>query len=277
LAGSGPLLLAVAAGLTKSGAKVEGIYEQAKLNRLAALSVSLLGMPAKLAEGARYRLRTLYAPYRTGSWVVRADGENRLHQVTVTDGRRQWTVACDWLGCGFHLVPNLELPRLFNCRITEGYVSVDELQQSSAPDVACVGELTGVGGLEKALLEGQIAGWATAGNNAKAQALAPRRKRLERFAARMDRAFALRPELRTLAEESTLVCRCEDVPHAALGQCGSWREAKQHTRCGMGPCQGRICGAATEFLFGWERTGIRPPVFPARVSSLAAPTEHLPR
>jgi len=273
LAGSGPLLLAVAAGLTKFGARIAGIYEQARLGRLAAFGFSLLSQPAKLLEGARYRLNTSYAPYRTGCWVVRAEGHGRLEQVTVTDGRKQWTLTCDWLGSGFHLVPNLELPRLFDCRITEGYVSVDDLQQSSVPHVACVGELTGIGGVEKALLEGQIAGLAAAGRDREAHALARHRGQFERFAMRMDRAFALRPELRSLADAETLICRCEDITHAALQECGSWREAKLHTRCGMGACQGRICGTAAEFLFGWERTGMRAPVLPAKASTLAAEAE----
>jgi NADPH-dependent 2,4-dienoyl-CoA reductase/sulfur reductase-like enzyme len=275
LAGSGPLLLAVAAGLTKSGARIAGIYEQAESGPLAWFGLSLLGQPAKLAEGARYRMQTVYAPYRTGSWVVRAEGRGRVEQVIVTDGRKQWTVACDWLGCGFHLVPNLELPRLLNCRIHGGYVAVDSLQQSSVPHLACVGELTGIGGVEKALVEGQIAGWAAAGRDAEAHALARRRKKFEGFAMRMERAFALRPELRGLADDPTLVCRCEDVTHAALTQCHSWREAKLHTRCGMGACQGRICGTAAEFLYGWELLGVRPPVLPAKVSTMAAEAERL--
>jgi NADPH-dependent 2,4-dienoyl-CoA reductase/sulfur reductase-like enzyme len=182
-------------------------------------------------------------------------------------------VACDWLACGFHLAPNLELPRLLGCRVVEGYVAVDLLQQSSVPGVACVGELTGIGGVEKSLVEGQIAGWAAAGRDAEARALKPRLLKQRRFASRLDRAFALRPELRALAAAETLVCRCEDVNYAALEGCASWREAKLHTRCGMGACQGRVCGAAAEFLFGWEYSGLRPPVYPARVSTLAAEAE----
>jgi hypothetical protein len=50
----------------------------------------------------------------------------------------------------------------------------------------------------------------------------------------------------------------------------SWRTAKLHTRCGMGPCQGRICGAASEFLFGWSTASSRPPLFPVSCASLAA-------
>jgi len=37
----------------------------------------------------------------------------------------------------------------------------------------------------------------------------------------------------------------------------------------MGACQGRVCGAAAEFLFGWQPSSARPPVFPAAVSTLA--------
>jgi NADPH-dependent 2,4-dienoyl-CoA reductase/sulfur reductase-like enzyme len=273
VAGSGPLLLAVAAGLADAGARIVGIYEQARLTRLAGFGMTLLGQPGKLAEGARYRLKTLNAPYRTSSCVTRVEGQDRVESVTVTDGRKEWMVACDWLACGFHLAPNLELPRLLGCRVVEGYVAVDLLQQSSVPGVACVGELTGIGGVEKSLVEGQIAGWAAAGRDAEARALKPRLLKQRRFASRLDRAFALRPELRALAAAETLVCRCEDVNYAALEGCASWREAKLHTRCGMGACQGRVCGAAAEFLFGWEYSGLRPPVYPARVSTLAAEAE----
>jgi hypothetical protein len=41
------------------------------------------------------------------------------------------------------------------------------------------------------------------------------------------------------------------------------------TRCGMGPCQGRICGPATQFLFDWKPDSVRPPVYPVRVESMA--------
>ena len=51
--------------------------------------------------------------------------------------------------------------------------------------------------------------------------------------------------------------------------CSNWREAKLHTRCGMGPCQGRICGGALEFLLGWQTESVRPPVLPARVGSMS--------
>ena len=47
-----------------------------------------------------------------------------------------------------------------------------------------------------------------------------------------------------------------------------WRDAKLQTRCGMGACQGRVCGAAAKVLFGWGMESVRPPVLPGRVESL---------
>jgi hypothetical protein len=106
-----------------------------------------------------------------------------------------------------------------------------------------------------------------------AKRLLPARNREMRLVRSLAHTFRLREELRTLAEAETLVCRCEDVAYGAVAACTSWREAKLHTRCGMGPCQGRICGPATEFLFGWQAPSPRPPLFPASVGTLAAASE----
>ena len=274
VAGSGPLLLAVAASLARAGAKIAGVFEQASRRRLASFVFSALAAhPGKALDGLRYRLATAGVPYHGNAWIRRAEGQGRVERVWAKVGGVERAIPCDLLACGFHLVPNLELPRLLGCEIEEGRVRVDALQQSSVRGVACVGELTGIGGLEKALVEGEIAGWAAGGYRARPLALAARRRRQLDFVARMDRAFALRPELRNLPEDSTIVCRCEDVTHGELGGLGGWREARLHARCGMGPCQGRVCGAATEFLYGWGATDARPPVYPARVSTLAAETD----
>lgn len=271
ISGTGPLLLAVASALSKKGARLVGVFEQAPFLNLAGFSVRLLRHPGKLRDGAAYRTSTLRAPYRTGSWVVRAHGEESLQSVDVSVRGSVCKFHCDYLGCAFHLVPNLELPRLLNCEIEAGFVRVDDTQQTSVEDVYCVGEPTGIGGLEKALVEGEIAGLACAGRSA--THLRSKRNLYVRFAQHLDRAFTLRPELKNLARPETFVCRCEDVSHQALNATRSWREAKLHTRCGMGPCQGRICGPAAEFLFSWDSAQVRPPVFPARVNTLASPAE----
>ena len=209
-------------------------------------------------------------PYRFGMWPVAAGGAEKLEWVELVRGETKTRVACDYLACGFHLVPNVELAELMGCEIDGGFVRVNEFQETTSRGIYCAGEPVGIGGVEAALVEGQIAGYAAAENATKARALFAERAAARKFTGLLARTFALRDELRNLSTPDTLVCRCEDVSHARLAKYSDWRSAKLQTRCGMGACQGRVCGAAVEFIFGWRAESVRPPIFPAQVESLTA-------
>jgi NADPH-dependent 2,4-dienoyl-CoA reductase/sulfur reductase-like enzyme len=207
-------------------------------------------------------------PYLTSCWPLAAQGEDKLDSVTLFRRGKRWQVGCDYLACGFHLVPNVELAELLGCAVDRGAVRVDEFQQTTVPQIYSAGETTGIGGLELSLVEGEIAGLGAAGKLDGARKLFPVREKARRFAELLNRTFALRDELKDLVQPETIVCRCEDVTFDHLLGHSSWREAKLQTRCGMGPCQGRVCGGAVEFLFGWRAESVRPPVLPVRVESL---------
>jgi NADPH-dependent 2,4-dienoyl-CoA reductase/sulfur reductase-like enzyme len=256
VAGSGPLLLAVADYLRRHGAEVAAVAEQARGAAVFRFGFTLAGHPAKLWQAMRLRAGLRYV---TDCWPLAAEPG----AVTLRCGARAWTERCDYLACAFGLVPNTELAMLL-----AGSVEVDELQQTRAPGVYAAGEITGIGGLDLSQVEGEIAGYAAAGQPDRARPLFGRRERHRRFAAALEEAFALREELKSLATADTFVCRCEDVRLAALRGYSGWREAKLQTRCGMGPCQGRVCGPAAEFLLGWKAESVRPPVFPARIGTL---------
>jgi len=274
VAGTGPLLLAVASHLRAAGARIVSVLEQAPMHRVARFSLGLMrGHAGKLIEGAGYAISTFGVPYRTGAWVTSASGNARLEKVTIRSGSRIREIACDMLAIGYHLVANTELAQLLGCEVESGYVRVDELQQSSVPGIYCAGELTGIGGVDKARTEGRIAALAAIGQADRARRLFKERDLHSDFARELGTAFALRDELRNLATRATIVCRCEDVRYDSLAHCHSWREAKLHTRCGMGPCQGRICAPATEFVFGWNPPAPRPPLFPVEVETLAQENE----
>jgi NADPH-dependent 2,4-dienoyl-CoA reductase/sulfur reductase-like enzyme len=268
LAGSGPLLLAVGGGLRKMGAGIVSINEQAPWSRLISFGAGLLGWPAKLAQAARLKWTLLGTPYRCGVWPVGAQGQEQVRAVTLTDGRRQWVEECDLLACGFGLAPNVELPLALGCQLDNEFVRVDAWQASSVADIYGAGELTGIAGAEAALVEGEIAGLAASGREEVARPLLARRTAWRRFGAALARVFALRDEVARLAGAQTVVCRCEDVGFDTMKSFAGWREAKLQTRCGMGPCQGRVCGAAARVLFGWGMESVRPPVLPGRVESL---------
>lgn len=252
VAGSGPLLVAVAASLRAKGARVLGVAEQAPLGRIVPF---LLRYAAKLPQATALRARLFGVPYWTGVWPV----SFAAGRVALSNGRE---LDVDFLACGFGLVPNSEAAQLLGCRVEDGFVVVDSRQETTVRGVYCAGEPTGIGGLEKALEEGERAGAAATG-----QAVRP--GRTGAFVRDLARAFALDGRLYGLARPETLICRCEEVPLAELAMHREWREAKLQTRCGMGACQGRICGPVAARLFGWTACSVRPPLVPVAAEWLA--------
>ena len=268
VAGTGPLLLAVAAFLRSHGAQVALIAEQASLRSLAGFSRHLLRFPGKISEAVQLQSKLLGVPYRWGAWVESASGDQRVESVTIRQGQRHWGEPCDYLAVGYGFHPNLELSALLGCAVGGNAVVVDSLQRTTVEDVYCAGEPTGIGGVDLALIEGEIAGCAAAGLLDKAMSRHRARERWRRFAVSLQDAFTPRPELRSLVQADTIVCRCEDVSWGRIQAHSSWRSAKLHARCGMGPCQGRICGPAVEFLAGWRAESVRPPIFPTPIGNL---------
>ena len=269
IAGTGPLLLPVAASLSDAGARVLLVAEQASYASVRDFAISLLAHPETLLQAAMYRLAFMRTPYLMGTWVTAAIGEDRLTSVQVADGRSTRSIPCDVLCTGYGLVPNVELARLLGCAVVDGVVKVGSRQTTSLPGVFAAGEVTGIGGVALALVEGELAGLAAAGAARPDASLTRRRAALRETASRMERTFAVRPELRALADEDTIVCRCEDVRRRSVATLGDARQAKLYARAGMGACQGRVCGPALEFLFGWPSGTVRSPLEPARLSTLS--------
>ena len=231
----------MAATLKKSGARLVAVVEQAPLGRMLSF---LKRYPSKLPQAIVLRASLLGVPYRSGVWVTRfAAG-----QATLSDGR---TLSVDYLATGYGLVPNMEVAQHLGCRIDDGYVAVNSRQMTTVDGVYCAGEPTGIGGLDKALEEGARAGGATI-----------RSGKTGAFVRDLAEAFALNPELYDLATPDTVICRCEGVRKADCQPFREWRDAKLQTRCGMGACQGRLCGPIAQRLFGWTPSSVRPPLVP---------------
>jgi NADPH-dependent 2,4-dienoyl-CoA reductase/sulfur reductase-like enzyme len=273
IAGTGPLLMTVADFVRARGGNVLCVCEQTSWRKLALFALQLSVVPGKIQEASRLRRGIRRIPLWTNSWPLAAIGKDRVDTVKLSRGGRVFEVECDYLACGFHLVPNAELAAFMGCQLRDGFVEVDEYQRTTIRNVFCAGEPTGIGGVELALAEGQIAGYSASGQEGSSRQLFRQRAVHRRVVKPLRRAFQLRAELKALAQPETFVCRCEDVPLKSLREHNSWRAAKLHTRCGMGPCQGRVCGTAADFLFGWNMDSTRPPLFPVRCSSLAAISE----
>jgi len=267
ISGSGPLLLPVAASLARAGATVLEVVEQAPPAAVWRFAAGLWRHPSRAVAAMRYRTAFLRTRYRAGTWVMRAHGRSAVERVTLTDGSAPRDVACDLLCTGYGLVPSTELARLLGCSVLHGAVVCDDVQRTTLPSVHVAGEAAGVAGVECAVIEGRIAAMDACGASIPPE-LKRARARERSLARRMHAAFALRPELRSLAADDTVLCRCEDVRCGDVARHDGARAAKLHTRLGMGPCQGRVCGPAARHLFGWEEDTVRAPLFPARIDAM---------
>ena len=269
--GSGPLLLAVAAYLQRHDADIVLLAEQARFGAAAKLATKLWRSPRKLSQLLDLERALLGVGRRVWStWPTRVVAENgrvRALELISAKGKAS-SVECDFVACAFGLVPDTRLARLLGCRCEGERVAVDGGQRTSLPGVWAAGELTGVGGVDLAIAEAKVAAREASGIlPAEARNL---RDRERRFADALDAAFVLRPELRELASDETIVCRCEDVPWRLLRSCPTMRDAKLKTRCGMGACQGRVCGPALDWMRGFEADRVRPPLFPTSVATMLA-------
>lgn len=272
IAGSGPLLLAVADTVRRAGGEVVAIVEQAPRAALLRFGFGLWRWPGKLRQ-----LATLFPRrYLSASQVIAAHGDATLRAVTLRHNGREITLPCDKLAIGYGLVPNLEPGLFFSCAISNDAVQVDELQRTSVKNIYAAGECTGFGGSELALIEGEIAGLCAADRAHETKFLQQKRTRWQRFALTLHKTFALPESLKRVATPETLLCRCEDIRCGDVEQAQSWLQAKLTTRCGMGACQGRTCAATARWLYGWPLLEPRAPLSPSRSETLIALAQQPP-
>ncbi|GAA4220650.1 thioredoxin reductase [Streptosporangium album] len=292
VAGTGPFLLPVAAGLAEAGADVRGVYEA---NGRFALAAHPLLAAGKAGEALGYgvSLARHRVPYRGRHAVIEAHGEDTLTHVTVAKLDSGWrpistrTVECDTLAYGYGFVPQLELPVQLGCATradADGspVVAVDAGLRTSVPGVYAAGESTGVGGAVLAEVEGRIAGRSVAADLGRGVPSLPRlsrrRDRLTAFARALLASYPVRPGWQGWLRDDTLICRCEEVPLSAVREAQDLgatdaRSVKLLARPGMGWCQGRMCGYAVACLAGEDPAAPRRPIAqPIRLGDLAAST-----
>ena len=269
IAGSGPLLLPTAVTAMEAGAKVSAIVEHQGLPQLSAFGMGLLlRHKEKFRQAASLFARLWKVPYLTGARIVEARGLDAVQSVVIKTGRNQKEFACDFLAAGFGLVPDIDLACSLRCDIANDAIAVDSLQRTNRPHIWAAGECTGIGGVDKAIVEGRIAVFDALEMMPSAEDREARRQ-CHDFAALLARNFAPDASLKEMCRPGTIVCRCEDVTAASLAPYRSWREAKLATRAGMGACQGKTCGAACQFLFGWAPPAARIPIVPASAAALS--------
>ncbi len=269
IAGNGPLNLQVACEVMAGGADVPAVIESAPLfapGRLGAAAKMALADGSLSAKGLAMLLRAKAsgAKLRFGRVIrsiTQTDDGLAVETGDLSGGPSEcWTV--DAVGMGYGFLPSNELLRALGAEHRYDTVSGMLLTVRSAEcettvsQVFAVGDCAGLGGAPAAMAEGVIAGLAaarrlgavtdagTAHMLRKAEADLARHRRFQQ--ALWSFYAAPRPGL-MLADDDTLICRCEEIARrellAAIDDAEpSISEVKRRTRCGMGRCQGRYCG-----------------------------------
>lgn len=275
VAGTGPFLLPVAAGLAEAGAQVLGICEANAVTGWVRQLGGAVQSPAKGLDAVGY-VRTLLAhriAYRQRTVVTAIGGRGQVESVTTArlDAAghlvpgSQRTAEVDLVALGWGFTPSLELVTAVGADtrvdVDDSLVAVvDADQRSTVAGVYVAGEATGVGGAALALQEGELAGLTAALDRGRglggrrAERLRGSIRRGRAFATAMHRAHPVPATWSAWLTPETLVCRCEEVDVGTVLRArdelggGDARTAKLLTRTGMGWCQGRVCGFATALL-----------------------------
>jgi NADPH-dependent 2,4-dienoyl-CoA reductase/sulfur reductase-like enzyme len=302
LAGTGPLLWLLAAQYLRAGGMLTAILETVPRGNVGR---SLPFLPGFLRSSYFREGFELVAEVRRRAHLVRsvialgASGGNRLTDVTYrTAGGLEVTLRADTLLLHQGVVPNVNLALAIGCKHVWNetqlcFVPVlDAWGQSSVGTVAIAGDGGGIAGAVAAEQRGRLAALDAAHRLGRIDAASRDRmaashrgalREAQRGRGFLDRLFRPAERFR-LPRGQTLVCRCEEVTArqvrdaAALERIGP-NQLKAFLRCGMGPCQGRLCGlTVTEMLadahgvtpdeIGYYR--LRPPVKPITIGELAS-------
>lgn len=275
VAGTGPFLLSVAAGLAEAGVEVVEVCDANALSRWAATPLRALQEPGKLWEGVQYA-RTFVrhrVPLRTRTVVTAVRGTGRASAVDIAkvDARGRIrpgttrTVEADLVAFGWGFTPQLELAVGLGLRtridVDESLViDVDDDLRTSDPLVLAAGEVTGIGGAIASCAEGELVAAVVArdlGRPVDSRSMDRHRRRLRRgrrFAVGMHRASPVPADWDRWLTPDTHVCRCEEVTAAEVTDAvhglgaDDARDVRVTARPGMGLCQGRVCGFALSKL-----------------------------
>jgi len=303
LAGSGPLIYLVAIQLARAGCTIASILISTPGSRIAG---ALTELPRALLAGRALvkgigwinEVRRLGIPTTSGVAHLRIEGAEQAEAVSYDADRKRQRVAAGLVLLHEGIIPNVQLSLAARCRHVwdESQVcwrpDTDQWGATSQERMAVVGDGAGIHGAQAAEPLGRLAALDAAfrlGRIDRAErdrrAAAERAElvRHDRIRPLLDRLFQPMPGMLLPDDPDTIVCRCEDVTLGALRDAvklggNDPNRAKLLTRCGMGPCQGRMCGPTVAAVIAHE-TGssmqevgtyrIRVPVRPVPLTALA--------
>lgn len=275
MAGCGPLLYLLAWQYIRAGAQIaavvdttpRGAYWQALRHTTGALA----GW-RDLAKG----LKLLSAIRRAGVRVysaassLKVEGSTRAEGLSFEVRGSTKTIPASLVLLHQGVVPNTQLSWSTGSEHTWDKEQLcwrpvtDDAGRVGNTNLYVAGDSRGIVGANASAVQGRLAALSIAGNLGSSV----ERRREEALKAELRKFTAIRPFLDTLYRpqdenrippDHVVVCRCEEVSagqirkYVELGCLGP-NQTKAFGRCGMGPCQGRLCGLTVTEVISEART-----------------------
>lgn len=306
LAGSGPLLWLVAEHLFALEAPMAAILDTTPVMQVfpalkhmprALRRFGFLMKGVKMIADVQITAMKRKVPIHRGVTGLRAEGDERLERVLATCRKKELSFAATTLLVSEGIIPNTSLLRQVGCahtwdpvqRFWHPDVSIDG--RTNLPSVFVAGDGNFVHGAKAAEYKGRLTALTIASEMHRIsrpeyiEQSGEVRKQLDRelfprpF---IDAMYAPRKDLFTLADD-TIVCRCEGVTAGRIRDLVEegyvdHNEIKAMIRCGMGPCQGRMCSSAVFEIIATHsdlepreirQHRLRPPIKPVSLGELA--------
>ena len=303
IAGSGPLVYLVASQLLRAGAPLRTVLFTAapasRIRRNPRALPAAFTMWGALRKGLGWRrelARGGVEVHHVGNLAM--EGAERVEAVRFTRRGRPRTMPASLVLLHEGVVPSVHLTlaadveHVWDERQRAFRLSHDVWGNTSEPGLLAAGDGARILGAEAAMEFGRVAALEAARwlgkidsrrRNALARSHHASLARHRRFREFLDIAFEPDESVLRPSRPELVVCRCEEVSVSEIDRviahgCLGPNQAKAFTRCGMGPCQGRMCATVVSEMFAARlRTSvgavghyrIRPPVKPLTVGELA--------
>ena len=264
--GAGPLLYLVAYQYAKAGGGVAAVLDTTPFAAKRRAVPGLVRGGSTFAKGLWYvaALRARGVTMANGITPVAAEEKNgavAAFEYRSAAGKER-RLACDGIAFGFGLSSETQLADL-----AEVPFAFDPVQQQFLPErdiagrtpvggVYLAGDGSGIAGADAAELAGERAALALledrghAVNTPRVATLERALRKIAGFRVALEAAFPFPIDMAAGMPDETILCRCEGVTagefrRAALAlDADEINRAKAFSRCGMGRCQGRVCGPA---------------------------------
>lgn len=303
LAGSGPLLLLLAWQYLHAGVKIQAVLDLTPMsNHLRAMPYLPRALLAGhyLLKGMAYKKDLKQAGISTLHNIseLQANGKQQLESISFRHRGQQQRLNTKLLLTHFGVTPNIQLSQAAGCSHNWNKSQqcwtpqLNDWGNSSINGILIAGDGAGIGGARTAEHAGRLAAlqavYALGRIQKQKRNKLARKHRKWMFEERhirpfLEAFFHIPKKLLSVPDDNTVICRCEEVTAGEIRLAvadghGDSNQVKFLTRCGMGPCQGRMCAEAVAHIVATStsedkpRTTLyraRPPVSPLTLGQLA--------